>query len=494
MSARVLVVDDEREMGDFFSYLLETKGHEVTVAVSGAEARQYLARGSFHLAIIDLKLPDTDGITLLREIKALYPKCEVIVMTGYSTVRSAVEAIQLGAFDYLEKPFGELGELEEVIERALARATAKGVQGPDKRDHVLRSLGLVAGKSEKFRKLLLIAEKLAQKQITILLQGETGTGKELLARFIHAMSPRAEHPFFAVNCGALPETLLESELFGYQKGAFTGAAGPRKGIFELAHRGTLFLDEIGDASLAIQVKLLRVLETGEVMRLGAEKPVRVNVRVIAATNADLEELVRQKRFREDLFYRLNVVTLTLPPLRERKEDIPILAEHFLARHYPPGRAPRFSPEALEALAEHDWPGNIRELANTVAQVAALCDGPVVLPEHLPPKFSARRRREPETPCGEEDDFPRTLEEWDVYLRRALEVFAERVDLDAGFDLPRFLEAFREAELKAVQLLIGRALSKARGKYPKAAALLRTTPRALRYLQREKGRRSEAAAK
>ncbi|MGD0154135.1 MAG: sigma-54 dependent transcriptional regulator, partial [Thermacetogeniaceae bacterium] len=389
MPPRVLIVDDEVEMGNFFKFLLGSKGYEVLVAESGKRARE-LWQQPCHLVLLDLKLPDADGLTLLREIKMLQPRCEALVMTGYSTVKSAVEAIQLGAFDYLEKPFEDLEVLEAIIERALNRAMASGelvAQEDDTRKGVMERLGFVTGQSECMQRLLIIAEKLARKHITLLLRGETGTGKEVLARFIHAVSPRASQPFLAINCGALPENLLESELFGHEKGAFTGAIGLHKGIFELAHKGTLFLDEVGDASLAIQVKLLRVLESGEVVRVGGEKPVRVDTRVLAATNAPLEQLVKERRFREDLFYRLDVVTLTLPPLRERREDICLLAEHFLSGHYPQGQAPRLGREVCAALTGYDWPGNVRELANVMAQVAALSDGGgTVLPEHLPLKL------------------------------------------------------------------------------------------------------------
>jgi two-component system NtrC family response regulator len=271
--ARILVVDDEREMGNFFRFFLEDKNYEITVAENGLQAREALQE-YFHLVLLDLKLPDTDGITLLKEIKARYPTSEVLIMTGYSTVKSAVEAIQLGAYDYLEKPFDNLDALEAILGRALSRALARREVREDdeltRRKQVLKSVGFVAGKSEKMQRLLTIAEKLADKNITMLIRGETGTGKEVLARYIHAVSSRSQQDFLAINCGAFTEALLESELFGHEKGAFTGAASQHRGIFELANRGTLFLDEIGDAAQAIQVKLLRVLETGEIFRVSVE--------------------------------------------------------------------------------------------------------------------------------------------------------------------------------------------------------------------------------
>ncbi|MDH7578129.1 MAG: sigma-54 dependent transcriptional regulator [Bacillota bacterium] len=487
MQAKVLVVDDELEMCNFFQFLFENKVEEVVVAQNGREAREAF-RKPFHLVLLDLKLPDTDGLTLLREVKEQHPRCEVLVMTGYATVKSAVEAIQLGAFDYLEKPFADLDALEVVIDRALARALAQGEpldEALTQRREVLKSIGFVTGRSEKMQRLLMIAEKLAQKNITLLIRGETGTGKELLARYIHAVSPRAGQPFLAVNCGALPESLLESELFGHEKGAFTGAAGQHKGIFELAHQGTLFLDEIGEASPAIQVKLLRVLETGEILRVGGEKPIRVNTRVIAATNAPLEELVEQKRFREDLFYRLDVVTLSLPPLRDRREDIGLLAEHFLGQHYQPGEAPRLSPGVIGALTNYDWPGNIRELANVMAQVAAICDGPVVLREHLPAKISEGTSEDMGKNPGAQAETPRVEQQWLAEITAYLENFAEQVDFTTGFELPYFLEELKKAVARSTQHLIKRALKEAGGSYPRAAEWFQTTPRVLRYLNKEK---------
>ncbi len=482
MAYRILIIDDEPVVGEFFTFLLEPKGYHVKVVLDGKEARAAFS-DPYHLAVIDLKLPDTDGLTLLGELKSLQPECECIIMTGYSTVKTAVEAMQMGAFDYIEKPFSNLEELEGIISQALERATAKGLPGlPEERQKVLCALGMVAGRSEKMVRLLTVAEKLAKKDVTVLIRGETGTGKELLARFLHAVSDRASRPFMAVNCAALPENLLESELFGYEKGAFTGATGQRRGIFELAHRGTLFLDEIGDASPSIQVKLLRVLETGEVMRIGGEKPVHVDVRILAATNADLEELVEQKRFRGDLFYRLDVVSLTLPPLRERVEDIVSLAEYFLSRHYGSGRAPRLSPEAAEALQSYPWPGNVRELANVMAQVATVCEGPLVQKAHLPPKLfqtvTSREAAAAPAPLNQ-------AERWLAGAAQSLDDFASTVRLEDGFDLPGFLAGIRKLEVRAARILIERALKEAKGHYPTAAQILKSTPRALRYLSREK---------
>jgi two-component system NtrC family response regulator len=377
----ILIIDDEADVCTFFRRLLTRKGHEVVTAENEREAVRALESASFNVAMVDLKLPDTDGLTLLQKIKARQPGCEVLIMTGYSTIKTAVAAIQLGAYAYLEKPFDDIGEIEVLVEKAASYALSHqlGTQVEEEWSDIARAVGFQVGNSPEMRRLTSLAFKIASKNINVLIQGKTGTGKEVLARFIHAASTRAEQAFIPVNCGALPENLLESELFGHEKGAFTGAGQTRRGIFELANRGTLFLDEIGDASPQIQVKLLRVLETGEFMRVGGEKPIRTDVRVLAATNVDLEEAIREKTFREDLFYRLNVVRLSIPSLHSRAEDIPQLAEHFIRQLSP---ELRLSPGALHQLQGHHWPGNIRELANVLKRAAVLCHGDTILPAHL----------------------------------------------------------------------------------------------------------------
>jgi two-component system NtrC family response regulator len=493
--ARILVVDDEVEMCNFFKFFLEGKEHEIEVAQNGVQARDALQE-YFHLVLLDLKLPDTNGITLLKEIKNRYPTTEVVMMTGYSTVKSAVEAIQLGAYDYLEKPFENLDALEAVFERALSRALARREVRDDeeltRRKQMLKSVGLVAGKSEKMQRLLTIAEKLAAKNITMLIRGETGTGKEVLARYIHAVSSRSEQDFLAINCGAFTEALLESELFGHEKGAFTGAVTQHKGIFELANRGTLFLDEVGEATQAIQVKLLRVLETGEIFRVGGERPIRVDTRVIAATNAPLEELVAEKKFREDLFYRLDVVTLVLPPLRERREDVPLLAEHFLKRHYSKERPLRLSENAVLALSRYNWPGNIRELVNVIAQAAAICDGSIIMMEHLPDKVKGKNVEQQTvqtispSPTIPNLTPPSSLERnWLAEVTASLNDYIEQIDVKDGFDLPAFLDSLKDVSNEAAKKIIEKSLNASGGRYPQAAKWLGTTPRVLRYLYKEK---------
>jgi len=385
LPVQVLIIDDEADVCSFFRRLLTKRGYEVTTATNEPDALLALASHRFSVAMVDLKLPDTDGLTLLQAIKSRQPACEVIIMTGYSTVKTAVTAMQQGAYEYLEKPFDDIGEIEDLIARAVAQGDPQqqGGQGKEEWSEVASAVGFQIGSSPPMRRLVSLAYKVAGKNINVLIQGKTGTGKEVLARFIHAASNRAEGAFIPVNCGALPENLLESELFGHERGAFTGANQTRRGIFELANHGTLLLDEIGDASPMIQVKLLRVLETGEFMRVGGERPIKTDVRVIAATNVNLEEAISEKTFREDLYYRLNVVRLELPSLQQRREDIPLLAGHFASLFNPKAQ---ISPTALLLLQNHSWPGNIRELANVMRRAVVMCPDDTILPTHLNDRF------------------------------------------------------------------------------------------------------------
>lgn len=384
---QILIIDDERDVCTFFRRLLARRGYEVVTAANEPEALAALDAGRFQVALVDLKLPDTDGITLLEIIKSRQPSCEVIIMTGYSTVKTAVTAMQLGAYEYLEKPFDDIDQIEQLVARAAGAGAShgRGDASVDEWAEVAQGVGFRVGSAPAMKRMVSLAYKVAGKDISVLIQGKTGTGKEVLARFIHAASARAGQPFIPVNCGALPENLLESELFGHEKGAFTGANQTRRGIFELANNGTLLLDEIGDATPQIQVKLLRVLETGEFMRVGGERPIKTDVRVIAATNVDLEQAIKEKSFREDLFYRLNVVRLEIPSLSARSEDIPLLAEHFVQQL---NRDLRLSPGTVRLLQGYSWPGNIRELANVMRRAVVVCNGDTILPEHLGGTFLA----------------------------------------------------------------------------------------------------------
>jgi two-component system NtrC family response regulator len=448
---QVLIIDDEADVCTFFRRLLTNKGYGVVTAVDEPEAMRALEENSFNVAMVDMKLPDTDGLTLLQTIKARQPACEVIIMTGYSTIKTAVTAVQLGAYEYLEKPFDDINEIETLIEKAASYGInlQEGHHAREEWSEVAQAVGFQVGNSPSMKRLVSLAFKIASKNINVLIQGKTGTGKEVLARFIHAASNRADQPFIPVNCGALPENLLESELFGHEKGAFTGANQTRRGIFELANHGTLLLDEIGDASPLIQVKLLRVLETGEFMRVGGEKPIKTDVRVIAATNVDLEEAIREKTFREDLYYRLHVVRLEIPPLRSRADDIPQLAEHSVRQINP---ALRLSHGALRLLRGYSWPGNIRELVNVMRRAAVMCNGDTILPNHLggalqvTPPDSAKTHSAPH-PSNQNPDLPHSREGfWEHFDK------AEVLEKMSAGELNQMLHSLHSLETSLISIM------------------------------------------
>ncbi|HEU4385254.1 MAG TPA: sigma-54 dependent transcriptional regulator [Anaeromyxobacteraceae bacterium] len=372
---RVLVVDDQKNMRTTTAILLRQAGYQVAEAEDGAAAIQRLGAESFDVVLTDLRMGSIDGLEVLRGALESAPSTQVIVMTAFGTIESAVEAMRRGAYDYLAKPF-KGDELLLRVEKALEKRRLLGemsfLAGEFRERYGLEH---VVGRSQGLREVLERVLRVAPTDATVLITGESGTGKELVARALHTASRRAAHAFVPVNCAAITETLLESELFGHAKGAFTGAVRARRGLFEEAGGGTLFIDEIGETTPNFQAKLLRALQEGEIRRVGESIPVMVDVRVIAATNQDLKKAIAEKRFREDLFYRLNVVPLRIPPLRERPEDIPVLAAHFLDRHNQrSGDRKTLTVEALQALAGHPWPGNVRELENMVEQAAALSDG------------------------------------------------------------------------------------------------------------------------
>ncbi|HET9233339.1 MAG TPA: sigma-54 dependent transcriptional regulator, partial [Candidatus Eisenbacteria bacterium] len=363
---KILLVDDERKMGVILKDALEEDGHTVVALERSMEAIARLKKDAFNLLITDLRMAPPDGIELLRQGRALQPDMAVILMTAYATAQTAVEAMKSGAYDYLIKPF-ELDEIRlRVNKLSRERELHENVRLLRQENELLRRevgsparLGGLLGKSAVMRDVLELAEKVAATDATVLLTGESGTGKSLLARGIHEASARAKGPFVIVNCGALPEGLLESELFGHEKGAFTGAVAAKRGRFVTAENGTIFLDEIGDMSAGVQVKLLHVLEDKEFYAVGSDKPISVDVRVIAATNRNLEEAMREGQFREDLFYRLNVFPISVPPLRSHREDLPTLLDHFLSRF---GHTfANLTPAAREALFAYPFPGNVREL-------------------------------------------------------------------------------------------------------------------------------------
>jgi two-component system response regulator PilR (NtrC family) len=447
MQPRTLVVDDEQSMREFLGICLRRAGHEVVAAPSAEAAFKELAadRG-FDLVITDLKLPGKSGLDVLDAVKARAPDTPVIVVTAYATTETAIDATKRGAFHYLTKPF-KVGDIELIITRALEkrqlvldnavlRAEITGRRGLDR----------LAGKSPAMQRIFELIRKVAPSRANVLVLGESGTGKELVANAVHHLSPRAQQPFVPVQCGAIPETLLESELFGHVKGAFTGALADKPGLFETADGGTLFLDEIGELPQPLQVKLLRALQERTVKPVGSVREREIDVRVIAASNRDLEDEVTHGRFRQDLFYRLNVIPIRIPPLRDRREDIPLLVDHFLRRFaaelgHP---TPSLTPEALKALCAYRFAGNVRELENIIERAVTLAVGPTLGLEALPDVGPVA------TSAGGAIEFPR-----------------------AGFDLDRVL-----GEIEGQ--LIGRALAHAGGIRKEAAGLLGISLRSLRY--------------
>jgi two-component system response regulator PilR (NtrC family) len=447
---KILVVDDEPSIRDLLGIMLRKEGYDVSVAGSRAEAARSLARDAVDMVITDIKLPDGDGIEILRHVKSASPETVVVVMTAYGSTETAIVALKLGAHDYLVKPV-DVEELKIVIRNALERQHLTEENLRLKAElRAQHGLDRIIGVSPAMAAVFEMIRSIAGTTSTVLVTGESGTGKELVAKAIHALSPRRDAPFVSLNCGALTETLLESELFGHVKGAFTDAHQNKKGLFEVAHRGTLFLDEVGDTPASMQVKLLRALQERRIRRVGGTDEMDVDVRLIAATNSPLEELVRQKRFREDLFYRLNVIPIRMPPLRERRQDIPLLAEHFLARFSEQmgKKLARISSEAMQALTEYAWPGNVRELENAIERAVALETSPAILPERLP-----------------------------MPLRSTGSSSGVEAMLTAGFDLEQYLFSL-EGEL------LRRALAVSNGDRAEAASRLGIKPRSLRYLIRK----------
>ena len=383
---KILVVDDDLAMGEMCKELLKSKGYTSEVVTSGKEAIEKVSMdGLYTIVLTDLVMPDMDGIEVLKKIKQQNPQIDVVVMTSYGTVTNAVDAMKLGASDYITKPF-KRDELIVVIEKILQMQRLEGEVDRLRLELGEKyTFGNIIGESAKIKKIFEIISNVSNTEANILIQGETGTGKELVARAIHYNSARKNYPFVKVDCAALTETLLESELFGHEKGAFTGAIKDRIGRFRTADHGTIFLDEIGNISLAVQAKLLRVLQDSEFEAVGGDKPIKVDVRIIAATNADLEGNVEKGLFRRDLFYRLNVIRIFLPPLRERTDDIPLLASHFLSIHNEKNRktVEGISREAINKLMSYTWQGNIRELENVIERAVILCKGKVIEPADIP---------------------------------------------------------------------------------------------------------------
>ena len=472
----ILIIDDEPEIRHFLSYLLTQKGHHVMLCKSGSDFHQMLPELSVDLAMIDVKLPDASGLDLLKQLKQAFPACKTIIMTGYSTVKTAIEAIKLGANDYMEKPFDQIEEVEALVEHLLDSPEAPGDADIQ---HLAGKLGLIIGESEDMRHLLTLAYKIARKNINVLIEGETGSGKDLLAQFIHQASRRADSPFIAVNCGALSESLLESELFGHEKGAFTGAVKSRKGVFEIAHNGSLFLDEIAEASSATQVKLLRTIETGEFRRIGDEELRWTNTRIIAASHVNLSRAVEENRFREDLLYRLEVVKLTIPPLRNRREDIPLLVKHFLNVHQ---SSLIFSDEAMTILMDYSWPGNIRELSNVVKRAITFAEGEVSLmtPSYLPEKMNNSPILLENQQLDQIKGSP--LESYIDNWKKGIVQLWESENETA---LDEVLLRVKELEVEVGRAFVTKAMKETMGNRKAAAERMKISTRQLRYLLSEK---------
>jgi two-component system response regulator HydG len=389
---KILVVDDQRNMRTTLAMMLRGAGYEVDEAGDGNQGAEMGARGAYDVVLTDLRMGQFDGIRVLRAVKESHAATEVIVMTAYGTIESAVEAMRLGAFDYIQKPFSEQELLVKVERANHNRNLASQVSLLATEFKEKYKFENIAGRSQPIREVLGRIVKVAPTDATVLITGENGTGKELVAKAIHANSKRADRPFVPVNCAAITETLLESELFGHARGAFTGAVSARKGLFEEADGGTFFFDEIAETPLSFQAKLLRAVQENEIRRVGENKPIRVNVRIIAATNQDLLTSVAEKRFRQDLYYRLNVARFVLPPLRERREDIPILLEFFLAKaNRKMGTTARVAEGVVEALMQQDYPGNIRELENMVEQAVALSGGGIITVDDILPATPQPKR-------------------------------------------------------------------------------------------------------
>ncbi len=440
-------------MLDFLSLLFTEEGYDASTASSVTMARERTAETSYDLVLCDILMPDGNGLDLLREIKERHPQTAVIMMTAYTSTKSAIEAMKLGAYNYLSKPF-DVDELKLVVAQALEKTGLEAENVYLRRELEQKyQFSNIIGRSPKLREIFSLIERVAKTQSTVLVTGESGTGKELIARAIHFSSPRAENRFLSINCGALPEALLESELFGHEKGSFTGAVREKKGLFQEASGGTLFLDEIGEMELSMQVKLLRALQDKKVRRVGGNMELEIDVRIIAATNKDLQQRVKEKAFREDLFYRINVIPVHLPPLRQRREDIPLLVNHFLDKFSKELglESKPISLEALKVLEDYHWPGNVRELENTIERALALSTSDNLTTKDLPAQILHGSQQPPEH----------------LHLP------------DEGLDLEAYLDDIRRE-------LMHQALSRAEGVQTQAAQILGMTFRSFRYYAKKLG--------
>ena len=451
--SRLLIVDDEASLLEFLSLMFQGEGYEVTTANSANQAREKLKLDTFDLMLCDITMPDGSGIDLLRELKSRdNERTSVIMMTAYTSTETAIEAMKLGAYDYVSKPF-DVEELKILVQKALEKTELVDENAYLRRELEERyTFSNIIGRSHKMQEIFSLIERVAKTPSTVLIQGESGTGKELIARALHFNSSRSDGRFLSINCGALPENLLESELFGHERGAFTGAIKEKRGLFQEAGAGTLFLDEIGEMSMTMQVKLLRALQEKTVRKVGGTKEEPVQARIIAATNRDLQESITDGSFREDLFYRINVIPIILPPLRQRREDIALLVDHFLdkySREMGLGER-KISVDAMRVLERYDWPGNVRELENAIERVLALSASETIEVGDLPPNLS---REQPQSD--------------------AIALPADGIDLEAYLD-------------KVRNQLMADALERTGGVQTQAAELLGMSFRSFRYYAKKAG--------
>ena len=451
---KILIVDDEKGIRDFLEIMLKKEGYRVSSAPGGEEAMRLFNNSSYDLVISDVRMKGMGGVELLKSIKEINPETVVLMITAYASVDTAIDAMKAGAYDYITKPF-KVDEVKHIIRNALDKKRLETENILLKRElKTKHAFGNLIGASPKMLEIYEIIKRVADTKTNILLTGESGTGKELVARAIHYEGIRKDKPFVPINCGAIPENLLESELFGYQKGAFTGAAANKSGLFEVANEGTIFLDEITELPIQLQVKLLRVIQERNFRRVGGIEDISVDVRIIAASNKDIEREVKEGRFREDLFYRLNVIPIHMPPLRERKEDIPLFAEHFLGKYKKElGKDIKaISSEVMDYLGKYAYPGNIRELENIIERAVALEAAAIILPESLPEYV---RGLPPNTSIG-----------------------GQKSEVD-GLNLEKAVADFEKT-------MILKAINTAGGVQKKAAEILKISPRSLRYLLQKYG--------
>jgi len=444
----ILIIDDEKSLLDLLSVVFKKEGYGVRTALSAAKAFETVDREDIDLVVTDIKMPETDGMDVLKHVRETRPDVPVVMITAYGSVQQAVEALKAGALDYVVKPF-DVEELKIIVARGLAERRLRQENVRLKRDLKERySFENMIGKSRSMQEIYTLIEKVAGTDSTVLVTGESGTGKEMAARAIHFQSDRRDNQFVSINCAALPENLLESELFGHAKGSFTGAVAEKKGMFEVATRGTLFLDEVGEMSPWTQVKLLRALQERRVRRVGGTEEIPVDVRIIAATNQDLKKRIQEGKFREELFYRLNVISFDMPPLRKRTEDIPLLVTHFLQKHCDrlAKKPKRFTPEVIGFLEAYAWPGNIRELENVIERIVAIEDRETVTANCLPKEIVSPQKAKHET----------------------------QYFFEPGFDLMVYLDDLAKN-------YVSQALAATGGSIQKAAPLLGISYRTMRYL-------------